>query len=232
MKASIQEIFCSVQGEGPFAGVKQIFVRFFGCDVSCDWCDTPAAQGGPARDVRELDAEQIFLEVMGQWENCHSVSLTGGEPLLQTAAIAALLPKFRQAELPVYLDSNGIHVRELKEVIFGIDYVAMDIKLPSSTLCRGYWQEHEEFLRVAVQEGRGHVFVKAVISANTVKEDVVQAVALLDRVDVEVPLVLQPNTREDAGEVIAKCLAYQDYGLNHLADVRVLPQWHALLGVR
>ena len=39
-KASIKEIFTSIQGEGLYVGYKQLFVRFCGCNLSCDYCDT------------------------------------------------------------------------------------------------------------------------------------------------------------------------------------------------
>ena len=48
MTADILEIFSSLQGEGPFAGVKQIFIRFNKCNLTCRYCDverkTPAKQ--------------------------------------------------------------------------------------------------------------------------------------------------------------------------------------------
>ena len=38
--AKIKEVFTSIQGEGPFVGYKQLFVRFCGCNLSCKYCDT------------------------------------------------------------------------------------------------------------------------------------------------------------------------------------------------
>jgi organic radical activating enzyme len=39
-RAKIKEIFTSIQGEGPYIGVKQLFVRFCGCNLMCEYCDT------------------------------------------------------------------------------------------------------------------------------------------------------------------------------------------------
>ncbi len=40
MKAKISEIFSSIQGEGLYLGKRHIFVRFFGCNMRCAYCDT------------------------------------------------------------------------------------------------------------------------------------------------------------------------------------------------
>ncbi|HEX7575638.1 MAG TPA: 7-carboxy-7-deazaguanine synthase QueE, partial [Candidatus Methanoperedens sp.] len=41
MPAYINEIFNSIQGEGPYAGTRQVFVRFEQCQLHCEYCDTP-----------------------------------------------------------------------------------------------------------------------------------------------------------------------------------------------
>ncbi len=46
IKAKISEIFCSIQGEGLYLGQKQIFVRFAGCNLDCDYCDESKAKDG------------------------------------------------------------------------------------------------------------------------------------------------------------------------------------------
>ena len=45
MEAKINEIFSSIQGEGPIVGYKQLFIRFCGCNLHCDYCDTEFQQG-------------------------------------------------------------------------------------------------------------------------------------------------------------------------------------------
>lgn len=52
LTAPIAEIFCSVQGEGLYAGQRQVFLRFAGCNLSCRYCDEPAARD--ARGAEEL----------------------------------------------------------------------------------------------------------------------------------------------------------------------------------
>ena len=39
-KIKIKEIFDSIQGEGPYVGEKQLFVRTTKCNLNCKYCDT------------------------------------------------------------------------------------------------------------------------------------------------------------------------------------------------
>ena len=44
MKLKITEIFKSIQGESSYAGLPCVFVRLSGCNLNCNWCDTPYAR--------------------------------------------------------------------------------------------------------------------------------------------------------------------------------------------
>ena len=75
-KVKIKEIFASIQGEGPYVGYKQLFVRFCNCNLKCNYCDTEFMDGKDYNPCELADEVNKFSDV-------HSVSLTGGEPLLQ-----------------------------------------------------------------------------------------------------------------------------------------------------
>ncbi len=229
IKARISEIFKSIQGEGKYAGVKQVFVRFYGCNMHCIWCDTPYAIGDADGRYVVCSPEELFDRIYHLGQDCHSVSLTGGEPLAQTEFIKDFLPLLKKAGLKIYLETNGIFYRELKEIIDAVDIIAMDIKLPSSTKCRAYWQEHEEFLKVAV--GRD-VFIKTVVSSDTSQEDILKAAQVVSRVNRGVTFILQPNFFEMKNGVIQKCMGFFDDCRPHLNDVRVLPQVHKFMKLR
>ena len=130
--------------------------------------------------------------------------------------------------MPAYLETNGILYQELAEIIDDIDIIAMDIKLPSSTKEKPYWQEHAEFLKLA---RRKDVFLKAVITVDTTPDDVAKAVDLVTSVAPEVLLILQPNTFELKDGVVAKCVEYQNYCLKYLPHVRILPQMHKFMKI-
>ena len=74
----ISEIFHSIQGEGLLAGVPSVFIRTSGCNLRCDWCDTPYASWKP--EGQEMSVSDIVKKISG-W-NCNHFVLTGGEPML------------------------------------------------------------------------------------------------------------------------------------------------------
>lgn len=148
---------------------------------------------------------------------------------MQVDFIKRLIPLIHKMNLKVYLETNGILFEELKDIIDGVDIIAMDIKLPSSTHCQAYWQEHEEFLKVAL---KSQVFIKTVISNDTTLEDVKRAVQLVSQLNKQLIFILQPNTYDLKDGVMKKCIAWQDDCLKVLKDVRVMPQMHKFLKVR
>lgn len=229
MTANILEVFQSIQGEGKYAGVNQVFVRFFECNMHCHWCDTPHSIGDTTRKYREVTLEDLLKEIKAAWPGSHSVTLTGGEPLLQADVLAALIPELHAAGMPVHLETNGILPGDLEKVIDGVDVVAMDIKMPSSTRCRPYWEEHRKFLDIA---RRREVFVKTVITRETDAEDLRQTVELMAAVDPAIPLILQPNTFELGQGVMETCRQFYLTANQRLEDVRVLPQMHKIMKVR
>lgn len=229
IKAKITEVFHSIQGEGKYTGREQVFVRFFGCNMRCAWCDTPNAIGDTAGHCQEYGLEELLAEVRDLWPGCHSVSLTGGEPLVQKDFIKGLLPSLEKEGMKSYLETNGVLDQCLAEIIVGVDIIAMDLKLPSSTKCRPYWEEHAAFLKVARQK---EVFIKAVVSSDTDKEDIARSVELVAGVDPGIPLILQPNYFERKNGALDRCLDYQDYCRQYLTDVKVMSQMHKVWKIR
>jgi organic radical activating enzyme len=229
MKARIAEVFHSIQGEGRYAGVPQVFVRFAGCNLNCSWCDTPQARDVCAGSFNEFDPIELWVEVEKIWRGAHSVSLTGGEPLLQGEFLREFLRILKVYKVRTYLETNGTLPRELEKIVNDIDIVSMDLKLPSSTGCHGYWDEHVDFLRVAW--GR-ELFLKTVISHTTSMEDIVRAVEMICKGDPSMPLFLQPNYFDIESGIMERCQELQEYCLNYLTDVRIVPQMHKFMGIR
>ena len=84
----IAEIFHSIQGEGLLTGVPSVFIRTSGCNLRCDWCDTPYASWNP--EGEELSVSGVIKKISA-W-NCNHIVLTGGEPM-----IAPDLPELAEA---------------------------------------------------------------------------------------------------------------------------------------
>ena len=232
-ETEISEIFSSLQGEGPYLGVKQVFVRFGRCNMHCTYCDeldkmqaenfTKMSLAEVLKEIERLDKEKGYH---------HSVSLTGGEPLFYASFLESLLPKLKEKGFPTYLETNGTLPGELEKVIRHCDIIAMDMKPASSTGDRSFEKEHAEFLRIAA---RKDVFVKVVITPGTKLEEVKRCAVLVDEVDPTIPFIFQPlsdpvgiNTK--ALELIEKIFMPEVEKI--LRDVRVIPQLHKIWGVR
>lgn len=74
----VSEIFYSIQGEGVLTGVPSVFVRTSGCNLRCNWCDTPYASWNPEGEQRTV--AQIIAEISNH--PARHVVLTGGEPMI------------------------------------------------------------------------------------------------------------------------------------------------------
>jgi organic radical activating enzyme len=227
--AKIIEVFRSVQGEGRYVGLPQVFVRLFECNMHCTWCDTPGSIGDGKREYREVTAESLLKQVDELYSGCHSVSITGGEPLLQPDFLKVFCHVLKKSKKMVYLDTNGTLPEALKMIIKDVDIIAMDLKLPSSTKQKAFWYEHKEFLKIAKQK---EVFIKAVISLDTSAEDVVKAAKLVAAIDPKILFILQPNYLDLKKGVVALCEDYQKSCAKYLKDVRILPQVHKFMKLR
>jgi organic radical activating enzyme len=245
----VNEIFASVQGEGPWIGERHIFVRFQGCDIRCRYCDTPAAAiGSEDREPQHCTVqaspgpgavyEQIPNPISAHrlTELCRrliipgpsrsTISLTGGEPLMQLPFLLEWLPAVKEQFL-IYLETSGIHGEALMSLHGLIDVVSMDFKLPSATGLRPFWDEHQRFLSAA---GSASIFIKAVVTRDTSKEDILQSAHLIARQDISIPFILQPAGGPLAPD-INRLIDFQETALRFVKDVRIIPQAHKILKV-
>ena len=213
------EIFHSIQGEGKYVGVPQIFVRFPNCNLHCQYCDT-----------RFDRAEEISIDEISKIlaaNRVHSISLTGGEPLLHVDEILKLKQKFPNEKL--FLETNGSLPNELSKVIDSIDIVSMDFKMPS-VIDQNLFGIHEKFLRIANQK---NCYVKIVLSNETTIEEFSEAIETIARVDPKILLILQPVDPRNGIQPIKseRIIEFQNRALNFLNDVRIIPQTHKMLRI-
>jgi 7-carboxy-7-deazaguanine synthase len=229
----ISEIFSSIQGEGPYLGKKQIFVRFGRCNMHCHYCDElDKMQKGMYQTLPVSSVLAQIDDLEREQGSHHSVSLTGGEPLVYPRALEAILPELKARGLRTYLETNGTLPRVLERVIGQIDIVAMDLKPSSSTGDRAFWSEHRSFLAVA---RRSEVFVKTVITSAVTTDDIRRAVEIVADVDPRIPFIFQPQSLMTGISVDAMKLIENELftiASASLKDVRVIPQMHKIWGMR
>lgn len=84
----ITEIFKSIQGEGPNIGKPAIFIRTFGCNLRCDFCDTKYSYDSSS--YKEMNIKEIKEEII-KHKNIKHIVFTGGEPMLQIEEIEYLI---------------------------------------------------------------------------------------------------------------------------------------------
>jgi 7-carboxy-7-deazaguanine synthase len=120
------EIFRSLQGEGIHMGAPTAFVRFAGCNLRCEWCDTKYAyEGGTERTSNDIFAEVLAMKT-------RHVCITGGEPLLQIG-ISRLINRFLANGKQVTLETNGTQSLEDMPCDPRLT-ISMDVKCPSSKM--------------------------------------------------------------------------------------------------
>ncbi len=231
--SEISEIFSSLQGEGIYLGVRQIFIRFGRCNMHCVYCDE--VEKMKKGSYRAISLAEVIGEVdrlNAEEGGHHSVSLTGGEPLMYSSFLDSLLPELKRRGLKVYLETNGTYPLFLRRHLEKIDIVAMDLKPPSSTLDRAFWDEHREFLKVAA---RKDVFIKVVVTGATTLSDIRKSIRIVEEVNPSIPFVLQPES-EMTGISVKALHKIREFlialGPLALEDVRVVPQMHKVWGVR
>lgn len=236
MNANVYEIFNSVQGEGTSAGARQVFVRFCGCQLQCEYCDTGAARV-PAKSCRILDryvdnplgVDAVIGAIDDLWTPAtRSISLTGGEPLLHCDFIEELA---RGVSRPIYLETNASLPDSARKIADHIDIAACDIKLPEHRATRDYGRLLDaELATIGIFHASGvETFVKIIVLPETTEKSIGGAVFGIKAIDDSIPLVIQPVTPMNID--LCQLLDLMDFAGTHLSDVRMIPQLHRMIGI-
>ncbi len=256
---NLVEVFWSVQGEGTLLGEPCVFVRFGECDLRCAWCDSPhtwkradscrvetSPGSGHFVDVpNPVPVSAAVQSALGLAQRSGDIiSLTGGEPLLQPEAARALAEALREQGARILLETHGLAVDALSQVLDYVDIVSMDWKLSSSVRrvsdprgqpVASFHEQHEEFLRRAVDTARADVYVKVVLTTATQSAEIEEMCRRVARCAPETTVILQPVSPHgpvrDSPEA-DRLLEWVRLCRGRLADVRLIPQTHKMLGVR
>jgi organic radical activating enzyme len=224
-QARIREIFSSIQGEGPYIGYKQLFIRFCGCNLSCNFCDTSEL---PNEEYLEFSPSEL-REYLNEFDihSIHSVSLTGGEPLIWVDFLLEFLPML---DSKIYLETNSTLNTNLERIINLVDVISADIKLPSASGIENSFAIHDEFFKVAKKYNK-EIFAKVVFDENILDDEIAHCIKLAEKYTL--PLILQPKTIDDKVSVNKdKITEIHNKFLKSHANTRVIPQVHVFLGVQ
>jgi 7-carboxy-7-deazaguanine synthase len=198
------EIFRSLQGEGVLIGTPTVFIRFQGCNLKCEWCDTGYAREGG----QDMSVEQI-MEKVADYQT-KFICLTGGEPLLQKDCVK-LMNKLLEKIYHVTLETNGS--LDLEEVPCAENMlISMDVKCPSSGMQEKMMFSNIELLSPADQ-------LKFIVAD---KDDLRYAESIIEKYEISSSIVLTPVGGLDL-EPVAR------FVLSKGINARVLPQLHKLI---
>jgi organic radical activating enzyme len=200
----IVEIFSSIEGEGALMGFSALFIRLFGCNLRCAWCDTKESY-----DNRTAREELDVGEIVRRAAECPSsvITITGGEPFVQRDLLPlceALLPLKRR----IKVETNGTIFINLPREI----YLAVSPKPPDFRIDRRF-------------SGRIGELKFVVDTALELKHIIIYR----NEIEQGARAILQTESNQE--ESLKKALFIQRELLNERLDVSVLPQLHKIFAL-
>jgi len=243
MQGYLAELFTSIQGEGLWLGCMQHFVRFAGCKIGCEYCDTGNAVqrkdfysledvNHGSNPVDPSDAAELISILETKTPGAQAVTITGGEPLEQISFLKSMITDLKNGVWngkPVMLETSGLYPEAMEEVSCLFDMVSMDIKLTSTSGLENCLPAHRKFLKAI---SGTEFYIKIVVNENTLEEELDEAVSTITSSVSNPCLFLQPETR-------GGCIATGEYlfslwktARKRICDVRIAPQIHPILKMK
>lgn len=224
------EVFSSIQGEGLFIGKRQVFIRFSGCNIDCNYCDTLESKDASAGEEYSVDELNKIVTALIT-PDVDSLEITGGEPLLHAEFIAEYLTKY---PFKAMLETNATLPDKIGLLNDVIDIVSMDIKLPEHFATKKEWQDVYEKELKSIQVMQNHnmdYYIKIVVSPTTplrIIEDILKDLDGIVSHDVE--FIIQPvspmenwHSKEKLFEISQK--------IGEKYRVSIIPQIHKYMEI-
>ena len=192
----VNEIFKSIEGEGPNFGKPAIFLRTAQCNLKCTWCDTKYTWDWKnydfSKEVKEMTIDEV-KDTITDLEIKHLV-ITGGEPLLQQDDLADLL-SFLKPDFYVEVETNCT-ILPNKMLTDLIDQWNVSPKTENSGNALELYENNECYYFFANQE---NAFFKYVVEDETDIPEIKKFVAKYKIPEKRVQLMTQASTKEEIG---------------------------------
>ena len=172
IEIKVSEIFTSFQGEGPYIGTPATFLRLYGCNLNCEWCDTDIS----TYEMLSVDDVAEILITQMEFNNINLLVITGGEPTLQMEEIKRLIKELPD-DIKIQLETNGSIFEYLPE----IEYV-ISPKEDKEKVFENYYKYE-------------NVFFKFVI---TCEEDIDEVISIKNKYGYDKTIWLQGEFSKDA----------------------------------
>lgn len=244
-KIVINEIFISFEGEGPFVGMKTLFVRLAGCPLRCYWCDTEYALEmiGTTHNIDELANKILDL---AHKNNVDKMNLTGGDPLMQLNEVRLLCEKLKgnsrnnDEYIPLYLESSCYSSYAMSVLLPFIDYMKVEFKLPSSKAMKNMDalinEEIKSLQLVYTSHNIINYYIKIIVSEKEDYDDINMIFKRMNSLSKDVNndkrflgVYIQPEYRSLKKFTMQDYNRFYDTAKQYFDVVRILPQVHKML---
>ena len=172
IKIKVSEIFTSFQGEGPYVGTPATFLRLYGCNLNCPWCDTDIS----TYELLSVDDVAEILLTQMEFNNIKTLIITGGEPTLQMEEIKRLIKELPE-DIKIQMETNG----SLFEYIPEIEYV-ISPKQEKEKVFENYYLYENTFFKFVI----------------TSQEDIDEVISLKEKYNYDKAIWLQGEFSQDA----------------------------------
>lgn len=211
----VDEIFATIQGESTDMGKPTVFLRLFGCNVGCKYCD----QKQDPKNRKVMSISKVLSKVRRY--GIQNVCITGGEPLLQWNACYPVVLELLSTGYNVSIETSGCIPIELDQYHRSYKYV-MDVKCPSSGVVHKNVLDNLMVLQ-AIDE------VKFVISDRT-DYDFMKSV--LKKYSTPAKILISPCFDENMKPVLNGEDLFEWLMKDRLFNIRVQIQMHKVLNVK
>lgn len=208
------EVFASINGESTDAGIPTIFVRLYGCNVRCLYCDQPQS-----KDNKKRISVENLLNIVKSYIGIRHVCITGGEPLLQSE-VYAVIYDLVDCGYKVSVETSGCVPIDPDPYRRSYKYI-MDVKCPSSGVAHKNVLDNLTILhpidevKFVVANRKDYDFAKSVLMKYPTMAKILFS-----------PMFLPDNKLSIGKELVDWIIA------DKLDNVRVQVQLHKILGVK